>query len=69
MREFSMLLTLNEAARQLGFSSSLRLLPIVRSGRLRMAGQTIDGRMLFREHEVEQLADELTITAMEGEAA
>lgn len=60
MREFSMLLTLNEAAGRLN-ESALRVLRLVRAGRLRIAGQTLDGRMLFREHDVERLASEMTI--------
>jgi hypothetical protein len=62
-----MLLTLNEAARRLG-EPPLRILRFVYGARLRIAGQTLDGRMLFREHDVERLARELTIEP-EGDAA
>jgi len=62
VREFSMLLTLNEAARRLD-QPPLSILRLVRRGGLRVAAQTLDGRMLFREHDVERLADVLTIEA------
>ena len=67
MREFSMLLTLNEVARRLE-EPQLRVFRLIRAGRLRIAGQTLDGRMLFREHDVERLARELTIEP-QGERA
>jgi hypothetical protein len=60
-----MLLTLNEAACRLE-EPPLRVLRLVRAGRLRIAGQALDGRMLFREHDVERLGREMII---EPEAA
>ena len=67
MREFSMLLTLNEAAGRLN-EPALRVLRLVRAGRLRIAGQTLDGRMLLREHDIERLACEMTIEPEESAA-
>jgi hypothetical protein len=67
MREFSMLVTLNEAAGRLN-EPALRVLRLVRAGRLRIAGQTLDGRMLFREHDVERLTCETKIEP-EGDVA
>jgi hypothetical protein len=58
-----MLLTLNEAARQLD-EPPLRVLRLVHGARLRIAGQTLDGRMLFREHDVERLARELMLRGL-----
>jgi hypothetical protein len=67
MREFSMLLTLNEAAGRLNMQQ-LGVLRLVRGGRLRIAGQALDGRMLFREHDIERLTREMIIEP-EGDVA
>jgi hypothetical protein len=48
----NLLLTCTQAARRIGAASTLRLLAHARRGRLRIAGQTEDGHILFREEEV-----------------
>lgn len=55
----NLILTCAEAARRVGATSTLRLLAQVRQGKLRVAGQTADGRALFREAEVLRAAQEM----------
>jgi hypothetical protein len=55
----NLLLTSTEAARRVGAASTLRLLAHAKRGKLRIAGQTEDGRVLFREAEVLRTAQEM----------
>lgn len=55
----NLLLTCTEAARRAGAASTFRLLAHARRGKLRIAGQTEDGKVLFREEEVLRAAQEM----------
>lgn len=55
----NLLLTCTEAARRIGAASTFRLLAHARRGKLRIAGQTEDGQVLFREVEVLRAAQEI----------
>jgi hypothetical protein len=55
----NLLLTCTEATRRIGAASTLRLLAHARRGKLRIAGQTEDGHLLFREEEVLRAAQEM----------
>jgi hypothetical protein len=55
----NLLLTCTEAARRVGVASTLRLLAHARRGNLRIAGQTEDGHVLFREEEVLRAAHKM----------
>ena len=58
LRGFSILLTASQAAERLGVPVQ-RILALVASGRLRVAAQDEDGRVLIREHLVQELAADL----------
>jgi excisionase family DNA binding protein len=58
-RGFSILLTSSQAAERLGVPVQ-RVLALVADGRLRVAAQDEDGRVLIREHLVKELAADLT---------
>jgi len=55
----NVLLTCTEAARRVGAASTFRLLAHARRGKLRIAGQTEDGQVLFREAEVLRAAQDM----------
>jgi excisionase family DNA binding protein len=71
-RGFSILLTASQAAERLGVPVQ-RILALTASGRLRVAAQDENGRVLIREHLVRELAADLTIQRREiperGQAA
>ena len=58
LQGFSLLLATPEASVRLGVSPR-RVLALAQAGQFRVAAQNLDGRQLFREHDVARLAQEL----------
>jgi excisionase family DNA binding protein len=59
-RGFSILLTVSQAAERLGVPAQ-RVLALIAGGQLRAAAQDEDGRVLIREHRVQELAADLAV--------
>jgi predicted site-specific integrase-resolvase len=67
-RGFSILVTAAQAAERLGVPYQC-ILALVAAGRLRVAAQDEDGRVLIREHLIEELRSELSAARSDGRAA